>query len=137
MRFQKSTEYAIRCLVYMVSQDETPFSVKRLSRDLQLPYKYLGRLMSSLAAAQIVSATRGKNGGYRLARKPEEIRLYDIVRVVEGEDDVHRCVLGFDECSDAHPCALHSRWKEVREVLLNMERSVTLRDLAEQKGIRA
>ncbi len=137
MHFQKSTEYAVRCLVYMAGAADTQFSVKRLAEELQLPYKYLGRLMSALGTAQIVSATRGKHGGYRLGRKASEISLYDIVRVVEGEDDAHRCVLGFDSCDDKHPCALHSRWKQTRQVLLDMQRSVSLSELAGQKGIRA
>ncbi len=129
MRFQKTTEHAIRVMTYMAIHSNQRFSVQSLSNELDIPYKYLGRLMSKLAQAGLVKVTKGKYGGYQLVHKSDEIYLYQIVEIAEGLDNLGRCILGFPNCSDENPCPLHPYWiniqKEIRQMLYN----VTLADL--------
>jgi len=115
MRFQKTTEYAIRVMVYLAKHKTERFSANRLHQELQIPYKYLGRLMSKLSAAGLVSVEPGKSGGYQMKHKLSEIYLYQISGLVEGLEDYERCVLGFEECSDKNPCSLHKHWLLHRE----------------------
>jgi len=135
MRLSKSSEYAIRCLVYMARCGaDRVCSVKVLSEELAIPYKFLGRLMGRLGAAGIVTATHGKYGGYRIARPLVEIRLADIVEVVEGLEGYDRCILGFPTCDDDNPCPLHERWRELRCAIRAMLDRTTLADLAAEGG---
>ncbi len=130
MHLSKSSEYAIRCLVYMAMGDGEVCSVKTLSESLGIPYKFLGRLMSRLGSAGIVAAQHGKLGGYRIARPLHEVKLADIVDVVEGLESYERCILGFATCDDDNPCPLHERWHDLREAIRSMLDSTTLADLA-------
>ena len=136
MRLRKSTEYSIRCLVYMAQRADDLSSVKHLSKTLKIPYKFLARLMTELSRGGIVQSVRGKNGGYRIAHPLEDITLSDIISVVEGEEDTKRCILGFDECDDEHPCALHEFWRGPRQHVIDMENTVTLAHLAANRGTR-
>ncbi len=134
MRLFKSSEYAIRCLVFMAAQQVDPYPVKQLSQRLDIPYKYLGRLMARLREAGLVASVRGKNGGYCLARPLAEIRLEQIVETVEGLEIYDRCLLGFERCDAKNPCPLHEFWIGPREGIKEMLAGVTLADLVQSGG---
>ena len=79
MRLYKSSEYAIRCLVSMAHSGGGLHSAKSLSDSLDIPYKFLGRLMSLLGSHGVVESVQGKAGGYRIVRPLDDIRLAEIV----------------------------------------------------------
>jgi len=132
MRFQKTTEYAIRAMVYLAKHAGQRLSTRSLHESLQIPYKYLGRLMSRLAEAGLVSVEHGKQGGYQVSEDRHSIYLYQIAEQVEGLEDYERCILGFPDCSDEHPCALHHRWVTHRENIKAMLFETTLADLEDE-----
>jgi Rrf2 family protein len=129
MRFAKTTEYTIRVMVYLSNNRENLYSVYRLHNLLNIPYKYLGRLMSKLAANGFVVATQGKQGGFRINEKRSPIYLGEIIDTVEGLDDYKRCVLGFSDCSENKPCSLHKYWGEQIDNLNKMITTTRLDDL--------
>ncbi|HHE54620.1 MAG TPA: Rrf2 family transcriptional regulator [Caldithrix abyssi] len=129
MRFQKTTEHAIRVMTYLAVNKDRRFSVNVLHKELNIPYKYLGRLMSKLSQAGLVEVEQGKYGGFKLARDLDKIYLYEIVGVVEGLDDYDRCILGFPQCSSENPCPLHFRWIEIQKKLKELMYNTTLADL--------
>ncbi len=104
-------------------------SVNRLHHELDLPYKYLGRLMHRLAEARLVETLKGKQGGYRLTRLAKQIYLYEIIGAVEGLENFQRCILGLPACSSENPCALHEHWMKMRENMQELIYNVTLGDL--------
>ena len=136
MRLFKSSEYAIRCLVYMAGRHEELCSVNQLSEQFGIPYKFLGRLMTQLKSAGMVEAIRGKNGGYRIAQPLDQIHMADIVDLVEGMEHYDRCILGFDSCDDENPCAMHSSWSEHKEGILRMMNEVNLAQMIESGSTR-
>jgi len=136
MRLFKSSEYAIRCLVYMAGRKEELCSVKQLSERLDIPYKFLGRLMAQLGNEGVVESVRGKNGGYRIARPLDRIHMADVVDIVEGMENYDRCILGFDRCDDENPCAMHGFWTEHKDGIQRMMREVSLAQMIESGGTR-
>ena len=134
MRLYKSSEYAIRCLVSMAHSGGGLHSVKSLSDNLGIPYKFLGRLMSTLASEGVVESVQGKAGGYQIVRPLEDIRLAEIVDIVEGLDSYERCILGFDRCDEKNPCPMHEFWSGHKDGILEMLKSTTLAQLAESEG---
>ena len=129
MRFQKTTEHAIRVMVFLAKHAEERFSTRALHETLDIPYKYLGRLMSKLADAKLVDVEQGSLGGYQITKSLDTIFLYQITELVEGLEDYERCILGFQECSDDHPCSLHSRWIDHRDNIKSMLYETSLADL--------
>jgi Rrf2 family transcriptional regulator, iron-sulfur cluster assembly transcription factor len=134
MRFQRTTEHAIRAMTYLAKNPGIRFSARALHEALKIPYKYLGRLMSKLAEAKLVESEQGTQGGYMISRDLSSIYLYQITEVVEGLEDHTRCILGFEECSNEHPCCLHDRWSERRESIKSMLYQTTLQDLEGEPG---
>ena len=129
MRLYKTSEYAIRALTYMALQDSL-VSVRRLHEELGIPRKYLAMLLHKLARAGLVESIQGVRGGYRIALPRERITLADIIEVVEGLENYQRCILGYPQCSDEHPCPLHRFWKRHRDELWKLIHEVTLAVLA-------
>jgi len=134
MRLSTTSEHAIRSLVYMASCGHELCSVKHLSDKLDIPYKYLGRLMATLRNDGLVASTRGKNGGYSINKPLDDIRLLDIIRTVEGLDNFDRCLLGFSECNDDDPCPLHDFWKGHKEGITEMITNVSLAEMIASKA---
>ena len=132
MRFQKTTEYAIRVMVHLAENLDQRLSARILSDKLDIPYKYLGRLMSKLAHAGLVDVEKGTTGGYRIVNDLDSIYLYQIADLLEGLEDYERCILGFPECSDENSCSLHDHWVKPRKIVKNMLYQTTLLDLQKE-----
>ena len=136
MRLYKTSEYALRALIYMANHEEKKYSVSLLHKNLNIPYKYLGRLMPRLAEAGIVIATKGKTGGYCFAKPLDKIFLNEIIDVVEGWDNYNKCILGFDKCGDDKPCPLHEQWGPIKHQILEMFQTVSLNDAIKEGLIK-
>ncbi len=132
MRFNRTSEYALRVFFYLVNQDRELVSVKVLHHELGIPYKYLAALMRRLAGAGFVNAVQGKHGGYRLARPGGEITIKQVLDELEGDDSGSICILGLENCTRREPCALHDRWGAVNSALDEHIYSLSLAELAEK-----
>ena len=129
MILTKTTEYAVRVLAYMAKEKDQLLSAKYLHEQLQIPYKYLTRLMTDLAKNGYLVSVKGRDGGFRIIKDLKEISLANIVQSVEGMDSFNACILGFHECSSENPCAMHFVWEGNKKQLLKTLKTTTLNDL--------
>ena len=99
------------------------------------PRNYLGKLMQNLSQEGILESQKGKGGGFRLARAPEAISLYDVIEPIEHVSRWNGCFLGRGRCSDETPCPVHRRWGTLRDAYLQFLHDTTVSDLtARQSG---
>lgn len=129
MHFSKTTEYAIRVLSYLYRYSETSHSVNVLHQELDLPYKYLTKMMTDLVKKGLVVASRGREGGVSLAKDADSIRLCDILEAIGEPLEHDRCILGFDKCDATNPCAMHDQWLKPKEMIETMLTTTTLSSL--------
>lgn len=91
MKLSLKVEYACQVLAqlgYTINQAELPH-IEDLAKAEAIPSNYLVQILNELRTAGLIISKRGKQGGYALARDPSEIRLYDIMKAVEGEVLAH------------------------------------------------
>jgi Rrf2 family protein len=124
MNLSKTTEYAIQILIHL-GRDETQLQTsKNIHELLNIPPKYLWKIMNSLQSLKFVSSVRGKNGGYKINTPLSQIFIIDIVKLFQSFDAIHRCILGYSECSVSNPCTIHRFWesgdKQFNEMLTNV-----------------
>lgn len=81
-------------------------------RNLSQPL--ISKVMSALSLAGYITSTRGPGGGYRLAKPPETIRIYDIVSVFEGVESELECPFGPGYCGHHSPCPMHDSLAEAQ-----------------------
>ena len=127
----QTAEYALRTVLHLAARhDEGLARVSILAAELDIPQNYLSKTLSQLARAGVLSSTRGKRGGFRLARPAARIRLDQVVEPFEEMGRRH-CLLGRSVCSDRTACLAHGAWKGVAEHLATFFRNTTVADILE------
>lgn len=125
-------KYAVRSLIYLgkFSADGTKIGIKKISADLNIPTPFLGKILQNLVKQKILLSTKGPNGGFSLGKKTNEVSLYDIVRIVDGEDFFKNCLIGLQPCShhaeNEKPCPVHTRFGPIRAQLLQFYQETTI-----------
>lgn len=127
----KTGLHAVRAIVALAKLPKDTYAgAAKVAQDIGAPQNYLGKLLKTLAEEGLVESQKGLGGGFRLVRAPEAISLFDIVEPIEHISRWSGCILGWPECSEAHPCAMHNRWKMVRDTYLQMLHRTTVAELA-------
>src|ERR1017187_9296293 len=85
MRLSLRGEYALRALLVLgLNYDQPLMRIQSISDQQNIPKRFLEQILNDLKSAGIVQSKRGVAGGYRLAKRPEEITLAAVVRYIEG-----------------------------------------------------
>jgi Rrf2 family nitric oxide-sensitive transcriptional repressor len=131
MRLTTFTDFGLRMLMRMAGQPDRPFSTAELSEEFGLSRHHLSKIMQRLARGGVVHTRRGAGGGAALARPPAEIRLGDIVRLLEeGQAPVECLAPGGGACPLDGRCRLKGRLRSAEAAFLaELDRS-TLADIA-------
>ena len=133
MKISTKGRYGIRAALELTYRyGSGPVMVREISQSQGISERYLENILNTLRTSGFVISTRGAKGGYELAKTPSRITLYDIVRSLEGPLDVVSCT-GGEECEKAGKCATIYVWKEIKEKIENVLRSITLEELAERE----
>ena len=114
MIFTTKAEYGVRLLVELGRQAsepgrDGPVSLKAIAEAEGLPLAYLERIVALLKKADLVEATRGAHGGYRLTRRPSEIRMDEVVLALEGGVAPMTCFVDDDGRPQGVLCSHHGR----------------------------
>jgi Rrf2 family transcriptional regulator, iron-sulfur cluster assembly transcription factor len=130
-------KYAIRALIYLGKHaDGDPrIGIKKISNDLSIPTPFLGKILQNLVKQKILVSTKGPNGGFALAHSADRISLYDIVKIVDGEDFFKNCLIGLHPCSNhaenGKPCPVHKSFGPVRKQLCDFYKETTIASITE------
>ena len=124
--------YALRVMSDLGRQDPEQFvPLKDVSARQEISQKYAESIMTTLSKGGLVESSHGKGGGYRLARRPEEYSLGEILRLTEGGLAPVSCLEeGSAPC--AHPCASLPVWEKLACLVNDYLDSVTLADLLQE-----
>ena len=114
-----------------------PASLADVAADEDLPRAYLEQLVMSLRDAGLVVSTRGAHGGYHLARPPDEIRMSEVLRALEGPIAPMFCATDDPEhgliCDRSSRCTVNILWVRVRDAITGTLESMTLADLVPER----
>lgn len=137
-------EYGLHCLLYL---SRSPLAVEEASvRDLAelqgIPAEFLAKLFTKLAKADLVVATEGIKGGFRLARPPSRITVYDVVMAIDGDKSLFECReirdrnAVFEGCPPAWAtrgvCGIHAIMQQAEKAMQAELKKHTLADIAER-----
>ena len=121
--------YALRVMLDLAEHSGSGYvPMKEVAERQELSLKNIERIMPDLTRGGCVEGQHGKGGGYRLARKPEEYPLGEILRLTEGSLAPVACLEeGAAPC--AHPCPSLPVWEKLEQLVAEYLDSVTLADL--------
>ena len=137
MKLSVRGEYALRALLVLgLNYDQPLVRIQSISEQQNIPKRFLEQILNDLRSAGVVESKRGVGGGYRLARRPNEITLAVVIRHIEGALAPVSCASEsfYEKCScpDESRCAIRSVMKEVREAVVRIVERVTVAELCER-----
>lgn len=106
MRLTAMTDYSMRLLMYLGGHPDRLCTIAEVARAHGISEPHLMKITHRLAQAGWIETTRGKNGGMRLARQPEDIPIGAVVRDMENDLAVVECLGGATNCMLAGQCGL-------------------------------
>jgi Rrf2 family protein len=130
VRVSAKADYAIRAAVELAAVGDGPVKGDRIAQAQEIPPNVLENIFGDLRNAGLVASRRGADGGYWLARPPEEISLADVIRAVDGPLANVRGVRSEQVSYRGSAEQLREVWVAVRASLRNVLEQVTLADLA-------
>ena len=112
------------------SYEEGSLSVRRIAEQQDIPSAYLEQIMARLRQEGLVESARGRDGGYRLARPPEQITVGDVVRAVEGPITLSNCLAtSIPLCDRVDRCVTRLIWKRLGRRIEQAFDAITLERL--------
>ncbi len=131
MRISTKGRYALRLMVYLAGRTgEQPVSLREIAENQHLTLKYLESIIALLLRKQLVVSSRGKSGGYRLARPASQCTVYEILQATEGTLEPVRCVSNGQLCPMEAGCPTRPVWLGLQKVIRDYLEGITLCDLA-------
>ncbi len=130
MKISTKGRYALRVMIDLaLNNNEKYITVKEISERQEISNKYLEQIIAMLTKAGYLETARGNAGGYKLARKPNEYIIGDILKATEGELIPIDCLTKEGKCERQEACKTRSFWKGLDDVINEYVNSKTLEDL--------
>jgi Rrf2 family protein len=129
MRISKKAEYGLRAVVAMArTPQKLPVPIQELSRTARVPVKFLEQILLILKRGGILKSKRGVGGGYQLEKRPADISLGEIVRLIDGHSVLMSCAAavpparkaaaaGPCECGEPGGCGLGKSFARLQDLV--------------------
>jgi Rrf2 family protein len=135
MKISQKGLYALQAMMTLARQYQNgTLKIWEIAADSDLPGKFLELILVELRNARLVESVRGAKGGYKLRRAPSEIRLSEIIRLIDGPlapfgnaEELRNLIL-----RDAHHRGLYQAFLEVRDAAASILENTTLADIVER-----
>ena len=132
MMISTKGRYALRVLIDMAEhQTDGYIPLKEIAKRQGISEKYLESIVKLLVKGSVVEGMRGKGGGYRLTRSPEQYTVEEILNLTEGNLATVSCLTpGAPTCHRMAECRTYNMWKGLDEMISDYFSKITLADLA-------
>jgi Rrf2 family transcriptional regulator, cysteine metabolism repressor len=133
---QKS-QYAVRAVFELAKRDGSwPVKAARVAEAQHIPVRFLENILTQLRLAGIVESVRGKEGGYRLSRPPQDLSVGEVIRLVQGPMSLIECGTeagAVPGCPLRLGCVLLPMWERAHQAMMDVFDETSLRDLVDQE----
>jgi Rrf2 family protein len=129
----KSTEYAIRALVYIQLQNwggKRP-GVIEIAKEIEAPTAYTAKILQIISRHKLIGSAKGRGGGF-FFDEGRILSLYEVIHVMEGDECFNRCGFGLKNCSNGNPCPLHEKYKLIRDGFYEIVKTETIQSLSQK-----
>ena len=135
MKISTKGRYALRLMLDLAYNHTGSFiPIKNISQRQDISDKYLEQIITQLSRAGLVKSARGAQGGYMLAKEPQEYTVGEILRLLEGNLAPVACVDDTKEaCTRTDECVTMEVWREIKDAVNKVVDNITLADLVEQQ----
>jgi len=127
---RRDTDYAFRIAAELAQCDDEhkALSAKILAKQTKVSYALTCKILQKLGHAGIAESTMGPKGGWKLAKKPEQIEFGHIIEAVQGPVAVNRCLLGDFKCPLKTQCPAHPKMAVLQNKIDGFLKELTLKE---------
>jgi len=129
MNLSKTSKYAFRILGHMAKDEQALYSAQQLHKEIDVPERYLRRLLTDLSKKGFIKSLQGRQGGFTFARDISKIFLIEVVDSIDGRASLDGCILGYESCLFNHACPMHEIWEETKRKVINTLSKTSLKDI--------
>lgn len=134
----QKAKYALQALGYLAKhyKQDTPVLIGTIAKERSIPLKFLEAILCELRNNDILTSTRGRSGGYRLAEPPKKITLARVIRIIDGPITLLSCASLYfykacDNCNQ-QTCGVNPVMQEARDAILKVLEKRTVHDLMDK-----
>ena len=132
--FNKETEYALRGLVYILSQNNAGKrpGIIEIATEIDAPQFFIAKILQRLVKHGVVQSAKGKGGGFFFEQNKSDLAIKDLVNLTGGSKSLTGCGFGLKHCDATNPCPLHEQYAPIREAMNNLISTETIGSLAKK-----
>ena len=135
MKLSTKSRYALRVLLDLAQhRGDGAVALKAVAQRQGISKRYLDQIMMLLNRTDYLRTTRGAQGGYQLAKAPDQYTVGDILRLTEGGFAPLACLENPGECSRHEGCMARKTWQGLEEVMAGYLDNLTLQDILDRYG---
>jgi len=127
----KLTDYGTVVMTALAAKPDALRNAHELAAETHVAAPTVSKLLKQLAKYGLVESIRGAHGGYRLARRPEQITVADVVSALEGPIALTQCAIHDGGCTIEPHCGVRGNWRLINTAIRQALESVTLAQMAE------
>lgn len=133
MHITRYTDYSLRVLIYLALQQERLATIQQIADSYDISKNHLMKVVHQLTLKGYIESVRGKNGGLRLHRRPEDINIGVPVRETEQDMNLVECFSSDNQCCITPVCGLKNILAEALRAFLNTLDQYTLADILTER----
>jgi Rrf2 family protein len=130
-----SASYALQAVLEIASRAPESVRANELAARLEVPSKYLSKVLNTLGHAGVLTSNRGPHGGFRLAVAPDQLRLIDVISPFDDVGGAPRCLLRGKACNGDDPCLAHRSWRGIALQVHEFFRTRTVAEVAAKAAL--
>ena len=130
-----TSRYALRAVIYLAvnSKDNKRIGIKKIAEDLDIPSPFLGKILQTLAKHKVLFSNKGPNGGFAFPDDSKDLTLFDLIKIIDGDDIVQKCLLSDRDChEEGKYCPVHDQYSKIRGDINTMLKEHTIMSFAEK-----
>ena len=132
LKLSKKTEYALMAVKYIALNSQDSVTAKEISDGYDIPYELLSKVMQKLTKFKIVRSFQGVKGGYSLNSSPDKISLIDIIRAIEPNYQITKCMKEHGsekDCKRINCCMIRDPLMKVQQEIDKIFQTMTISQL--------
>lgn len=134
MKMSTKGRYGLRVMVELaLNYGQGPMLTEAIAKNQQISDNYIHLLVKQLKDSGFIKATRGRNGGYYIARDPNLITVLEVVNAMEGKISVVECTDNSSFCERDDCCVARELWMDLRNLIEEALQKVTIGDLSRRQ----
>lgn len=132
MKLTQKADYGMAAVIYLSQRGRgRRYSLNEISQATEIPEEFLRKILQTLVKSGIINSFRGRGGGICLACSPEDITVAEVIKPLEEEMGLVRCLRQKQDCPRSGECEASNFWRKTQENFLQILSRTTIKDLIE------